>query len=165
MSKPTKQHTSNTSSFTKYPDPKIEQTPTLTFMGQKISPDGNYNFQDYVNAVYSPAEKNLTTTYNKMLGQNVNDASTMGTLDSIGFQNYRTNQLDKNYASQKADLYNQAQLSAQDYLNNLLNQDFQNRYNNANMLNNYIMNAINAENNFNSGNTTTSTRKPLWGIF
>lgn len=165
MSKPTKQTSSHNKPFVNYPSANIPDAPTLTFMGQKVTPDGDFDFKNYVNAVYNPAEKVLTQTYNRQLGQSAGSANALGTLDSLGFQNYRTNQLDKNYSSQKSDLYNQAQLSAQDYVNNLLNQDFQNRYNNSNMLNNYVMNAINAQNSYNSGDTTTKTKVPLWGIF
>lgn len=150
------------------PAAQTAKTPSYTFMGKDLN--DKTSFQDYVNAVYEPQKQQLTDTYYSNTGSAINNANSMGTLNSLGFQNYRTNQLDKNYANALQNAYNQAQLSANEYLNNLRTQDFQNQYQNAAMLNDYIANSYNNYNSYNSGNkinfglgnensTTTSGKK------
>lgn len=158
----------NNTPYTMAPNPMMPNTPKYTFMGKDVGADNKNSFDDYVNAMYNPIEKNLTNTYKNQIGGSASSANSMGTLDSLGFQNYRTNQLDKNYASAKSDAYNQSQLSAQDYLNNIMTQDFQNQFNNAGMYNNYIANAYDNQNNYNLGNATssyTAPRQKIFGIF
>jgi len=150
------------------PDPKIAETPIYTFMGKDVN--SNTAFNDYVNALYEPTKQNLTDTYYSNLGSAINKANASGTLNSLGFQNYRSNQLDKNYANALSNAYNSAQLSANDYINNLKTQDFQNQFNNAAMYNDYISNMYDNYNNYNLSNTTTTgnssgkSRTRLWGI-
>ena len=143
----------NTTPYAWAPAAKIAQAPTYTFMGKDINDKTSY--QDYINAVYEPQKQQLTDTYYSNTGSAINKANSMGTLNSLGFQNYRANQIDKNYANALQNAYNQAQLSANEYVNNLRTQDFQNNYQNAAMLNDYIANMYNNYNSYNSGNKIT----------
>jgi len=159
--------------YTWAPEAKTAQTPTYTFMGKDIN--DKTAFDDYVNALYEPTKQNLTDTYFSDTGSAINKANSMGTLNSLGFQDYRTNQIDKNYANQLNNAYNSAQLSANEYLNNLKTQAFQNEYQNAAMLNDYISNSYNNYNNYNLNNSmgyntsnsygsTTSPRQKIFGM-
>lgn len=66
----------------------------------------------FANELYQPQRQNLINEYHNVLGNTINNANASGTLSSIGFQNYRANQLDKNLGQGLSDLYNQSQIQS-----------------------------------------------------
>lgn len=74
-----------------------------------VSPEQHAAFAE---ELYAPQGKSLKENYNQLRGQATNNAAARGMGDSVGFHNYVTNQLDKNYASADADLRNNANLQA-----------------------------------------------------
>lgn len=131
------------------------KTPTYTIMGKPLTSGQDItaaDYNSYVNAIYEPQKRELGNTYNQTLGRATMGANNAGVLNSVGFQNYRANQLDKNYANSLNDAYGKAQLSAQDYINSLLTQGFQN-------------DMTKAQGGYQSTNATTSQPKLLYGLF
>ena len=66
----------------------------------------------FTESLYQPQRQKLMDEYRNVLGETVGNANSSGMLDSIGFQNYRTNQLDKNLTQGLSDLYNQSYLQS-----------------------------------------------------
>lgn len=67
--------------------------------------------QDYLD-LYNPAKSEVERAYNRDTGSAINNAATRGTLNSIGFQNYRTNELDRNYADTLGNLSSNARIQS-----------------------------------------------------
>ena len=127
--------------------------PNLTFMGNDIqngvTPE---SFKQYSQDLYDPANRTLTETYNTQLGRGANGAATNGTINSIGFQDYKQNVLDKNLATGRADLQSKANLDTIDTINSISNQNYQNQLSRADLIqgenqvrNNYSLGAYQAQ--------------------
>lgn len=68
--------------------------------------------KSFADALYNPQRDNLLREYNTTLGEAVNSANSAGTLNSIGFENYRAKQLDKNLLDGLSQLRNQAEIQS-----------------------------------------------------
>jgi len=66
-----------------------------------VSPEG---IQQYKDAYTQPQMRALNDAYNQSYGAATNSAGASGMRNSVGFENYRTNQLDKNRAQGAADI-------------------------------------------------------------
>lgn len=87
---------------------------------QGVVNGGNINYNQYFHDLYDPAKKEITNTYNKTLGQSRMNANTLGTNNSLGYENYRANQLDKNYADTLNNVASQSRLQAYELPNTLM---------------------------------------------
>lgn len=72
-----------------------------------VSPEG---IQAYKDAYTQPQIRALNQSYDQALGAATNSASSAGLRNSVGFENYRANQLDKNRAEGLADIAANAEL-------------------------------------------------------
>lgn len=68
----------------------------------------------FADKLYKPQAENLKSEYNDILGNSVGAANSSGTLDSIGFQDYRAKKLDNNLMKGLSDLKNQTDLQSYD---------------------------------------------------
>lgn len=68
--------------------------------------------QRFVDELYNPNAAKLKDEYRSTLGDAMGAANSAGVMNSIGFENYRANQLDKNLMQGLSDLYSQANLQA-----------------------------------------------------
>lgn len=71
----------------------------------------------FADALYNPQRDNLVNEYKNTLGEAVNAGNAAGTLNSIGFENYRANQLDKNLMEGLSQIRNQAEIQSYDLPN------------------------------------------------
>jgi hypothetical protein len=81
-------------------------------MGQDLS--------TYKQNFMAPQLAQLEEGYNRATGRAKDAAGARGTNISTGFEKYRTNQIDKNYAQGRADIAANAELSAPEYMRSLL---------------------------------------------
>jgi hypothetical protein len=58
-----------------------------------------------ISKFYEPLKNSIMSTYNSVLGRSVNDANRLGLGDSIGFENYRAKELDKNLSQDLSSAY------------------------------------------------------------
>ena len=72
------------------------------------------NMEAQRKAFVDPQVRALEQSYRDTLGNAENGAASTGTLNSIGFENYKANQLDKNLAQGKADIEANAELQKYD---------------------------------------------------
>lgn len=122
--------------------------PNLTFFGDPVK-DGvtPEKFQQYSQDLFDPANRVLTDSYDLQLGKAANGATNNGTMNSIGFQDFKQNMLDKNLANSRADLQSKANLDTIDVINNAINQNFQNELSRADL----IQGENQTRNNYNLG--------------
>lgn len=66
----------------------------------------------FADELYQPQARRLTDSFNRTLGEATGAAGSRGVLKSLGFADYATKQLDKNYQQGLSDLYNQATLQS-----------------------------------------------------
>ncbi len=76
--------------------------------------------QSYVDAYKAPQIAALNDSYNNALGSAVRSANASGMNNSIGFEKYRANQIEKNKAQGLADIENNAHLYGLDLPNRIL---------------------------------------------
>ena len=76
--------------------------------------------QEYVDSIYNPVNNELTRTYTDMNNNWINQNAGSGTLNSLGFQNYRTNQLDRNLGESRSNAMSNAIVQGYDLPNKVL---------------------------------------------
>lgn len=129
--------------------------PVLGIDGKPIQQADAATINKYSADLFDPANRELTDTYNLQLGKSATAANNAGVMNSIGFQDYKQNSLDKNLAEGRADLQSQARLQAIETVNTLLNQDYENKVGRANLIlgenqnqNNHNLGAYQARSNY-----------------
>ena len=139
-----------TKAYTAPPPGTIPDTPILGLYGEPVQNTPEM-MNKYTRDLADPARRTLKETYDLQLGRGANSANTNGTINSIGFQDFKQNSLDKDLAEGNADIESTARLQAIETINGILTQDFENKYNRANQvlgenqnLNNYNLGAYNA---------------------
>jgi len=73
--------------------------------------------QKFQDSLYQPQASRLKDEYFKTLGDAQGAANASGVMDSVGFENFRANQLDKNLMQGLSDLQNQSYLQSYDLPN------------------------------------------------
>jgi len=116
-----------------------------------ILPTSAYDIQKYAQALYEPQNQVLTDTYDKAMGDNINNASSMGTRGSVGFNNYANNVLTKNLANSQAQAMDNAQISAYN-LPDILMQPYMNASNMSDSTLGNLSNRLNTQFGWDSTN-------------
>lgn len=81
---------------------------------QGMVPTSEADRQRFTNALYDPQKAQLQQDYFRTLGEAEGAANASGVRNSIGFENYRANEIDKNLQQGLSDLYNQSYLQSFD---------------------------------------------------
>lgn len=81
---------------------------------------GNMDYSKYASQLYDPVAKEINSSYDKTFGTAANKAGNLGTLDSLGFADYVTGNLEKSRADSLASAKSNAELESYNLPNLLM---------------------------------------------